>query len=138
MDALVHNWLHFSEKIRKLNLKDKRSGHTSKLAETDVNKNATRSSLLIFGRDDENLENVRLCVYFANPPVNTGALMHDFKSCGYVCVTHNVRPRICTYAKLKIEKFIKDRLPDSGLYCRMIKVYRLFFMKLSSVLIEFI
>ncbi|KII66471.1 E3 ubiquitin-protein ligase UBR1 [Thelohanellus kitauei] len=96
------------------------------------------SCLLIFRPEFENPENVYSCVRFANPPGKLTDLLDHFKKCGYLCVMHRNTYENCHGFSFKIQKHIHDHLPGSGLQCRVYSIHRLFFMKLSSVLIRFI
>ncbi|KII61993.1 E3 ubiquitin-protein ligase UBR1 [Thelohanellus kitauei] len=138
LNSYVDNWLLLSDHFRQLNLKDKPSGFVSSSENNGHSTNAHKWCLLIFRREDDDPGYTNMCMNFANPPGNKVELMSDFRSMGYVCVKYRDTIENCKASSVQIEKFIKDRLPGSGMYCRVINVYRLYFMKLTGYMIQLI
>ncbi|KII63923.1 hypothetical protein RF11_11422 [Thelohanellus kitauei] len=107
-----------------------------------MNRTATTDSrescVMIFRLENERLEFAKSCLSFVNPPGKLANLLFELELSGYLCVRYRDTHDNCHVLRAKIEKFIRDNLPDSRMYCRVFKVYRLFFMKLACILIRFI
>ncbi|KII63918.1 E3 ubiquitin-protein ligase UBR1 [Thelohanellus kitauei] len=137
LDSQIDEWLLMNMNFEKLKLTNEHSVVLSGVEnETDA-ENAYKSCLLIFKTEDESREYVNSCVSFANPPGVFEDLLSTFESCGYLCVRYRNNDNYHA-TKAKIQKFIKDRLTGSLMYCRVVRFYRLFFMKLATILTWFI
>ncbi|KII68747.1 E3 ubiquitin-protein ligase UBR1 [Thelohanellus kitauei] len=135
LDEHVENILLMDENLSRINLKDKPPMVKSGLENRGEASNAFKSCVVIFKPEDEDPTNVYSCVSFANPPGNMIDLLLNIQSCGYLCVKYRDTPQNCQAATFSIEEYIQNHLPGSGIYCRIIKVHRFFFMKLSRALI---
>ncbi|KII64928.1 E3 ubiquitin-protein ligase UBR1 [Thelohanellus kitauei] len=131
-------WLLMSDNLSKLTLVDNPSGFISSVLKKKDNINCNKWCVLIFRQLDECSANADSCVRFVNPPGTLADLLLDFKSHGYLCAKYKDTFDNCQTLKARIQLLIKDSLPGSALYCQIVKVYRLFFIKLSSNIIHFI
>ncbi|KII64930.1 E3 ubiquitin-protein ligase UBR1 [Thelohanellus kitauei] len=137
LEEHVERWF-MCDTLSRLNLCDKTPYITQGVKKNVGTANSQKWCLLIFKPDEEDSENVDLCFSFANPLGNVMNLLSEVHMRGFLCVKYRDTIESCNTSCVEIQNFIKDRLPGSGLYCRVMKVYRLFFMKLSPVLIVFI
>ncbi|KII71475.1 E3 ubiquitin-protein ligase UBR1 [Thelohanellus kitauei] len=138
LDEHVKDWLLRSENLQQLTDEFKLRGIIYQMEEKGATTNTHRSCLMIFRPENENHEYAYSCVRFANPPGILSEQLLRLHSCGYLCVMYKHTSEDCEALSVKIQQFIHDSLPGSGMYCRFIKVHMLFFMKLSSCLIHLI
>ncbi|KII68748.1 E3 ubiquitin-protein ligase UBR1 [Thelohanellus kitauei] len=134
---LVDSWSQMGDILEKFNLNDSLAGPISSYEKTET-KNAHRWCVLIFKLESESQQYANFCMRFANPEGKNTELLSELELRGYVCIKLRDTFENCQALGTKIQKFIQDRLPGSRLHCRVVKEYRLFFMKLSNVLIQFI
>ncbi|KII74506.1 E3 ubiquitin-protein ligase UBR1 [Thelohanellus kitauei] len=137
LNTYVEGRLLMSDDLEKLDPENNPKGIFSYFMSRRNTTNCQKWCVLIFRPEDESREYADSCVSFINPPGILANLQSNFESCGYLCVKYRDTLKNCQANSVKIQNFIED-LPRSGLHCRLVKVYRLFFMKLSSVLIHFI
>ncbi|KII65162.1 hypothetical protein RF11_07235 [Thelohanellus kitauei] len=138
LDGHMENYLLLSENFSELNLKDIRPEMNHSCENKLTDSKAQSACLLIFKPEGEDPNNVYSCVNFANPPGCMANLLSDFDIHGYICVKYRDTTQNCQASLVKIQHFIKCRLHGSRMYCKIVKVHRLFFMKLSTTIIAFI
>ncbi|KII61994.1 E3 ubiquitin-protein ligase UBR1 [Thelohanellus kitauei] len=138
LETQVNECLLTKDNLRKLNLKEDLSGIRFPDQNQMKNTNAHKWCVLIFQPDDESPECADSCLRFAKPPGVLTDLQSNFEMCGFLCVKYRDTKKNCQTFKVRIQRFIHESLPGSGLHCRIVKVHRLSFMKLSSTLTEWI
>ncbi|KII61988.1 hypothetical protein RF11_14145 [Thelohanellus kitauei] len=137
-DANFLNGWQINDYFKKLNIQDKSAGLKPDVEKKDDSKNADKWCLLIFRTEDEDPEHAELCLNFAIPHATTSGYSFEFLFKGYLCVKYRDTFENCQASCVNIENFIKNHIPGSGLHCRVIKMHRLFFMKVSGCLIKLI
>ncbi|KII74517.1 E3 ubiquitin-protein ligase UBR1 [Thelohanellus kitauei] len=138
LDAYVTDKLLMNNDLVNLDPDNNPKGFFSRFLGRWYTTNTHKSCLLIFKPDREKLDYATSCAIFANPPIQRLSLLNDFEISGYSCLLNRASEWKCKVFSFIIQKCIRYNRPGSGLQCRVMKVYRIFFMKLSTVLINFI
>ncbi|KII62744.1 E3 ubiquitin-protein ligase UBR1 [Thelohanellus kitauei] len=105
-----------------------------------VDGNAHMSCLIVLNDEIHTFQDVSQCFRVALHKSLTDAdlLTTEIHKRGYTCVRYMWSAESCEDDKRNVEGFTLTVFPEYPLKCRVIKVYRLYFMKLASVLIHFI
>ncbi|KII69694.1 hypothetical protein RF11_07291 [Thelohanellus kitauei] len=137
-DDEVEKFLAVSGNLEELSFQDKSICIASQAEKNHGSTNARKSCVVLFKTDRESPEIIETCLSFVSTLGKDSDLLQSSRSLGYICVKYCDETDKCDVLCRKINGVIRNKFPESCMFCRVIKVYKLFFMELSFTLCRFI
>ncbi|KII72099.1 hypothetical protein RF11_00511 [Thelohanellus kitauei] len=138
LEERVEKWIFMNASVENIYGSYDNEAHIQNLDIDGLLTKARKHCVVLFESRTEDPQNTEIVLLNSNIQLQDPSLFLNAESCGYLCIKlldyKYEGYEICG----KIESFIRTCLPDSGIFCRVIKTCTLFLIKLSCTFMRFI